>query len=177
MGLRFVPFTGPSSSGDEVFGERGRCNLSSPLSLPLSFLGVQPAHLLRRMLTVQNPKKSQLAKKPAWSLVDNVSLGCDCPLLALAACHRRGMVCSRLVMFSPLFCAWAWRCLWAFCMVAIPQSGLLAQVSSLKLPSGHSGQILTVSNAACASLPSPRLLVADAGVCVASPLGELLLGS
>ena len=35
--------------------------------------------------------------------------GCDCPLPALAACHERGMVCSRLVLFSPLFCAWAWR--------------------------------------------------------------------
>ena len=29
-----------------------------PTSLPLSFLGVHPAHLLRQMLTVQNPKKS-----------------------------------------------------------------------------------------------------------------------
>ena len=58
-----------------VFGERGRCD-SSPLpSLRLGFLGVQPAHLLRQMLTVQNRKKSYLAKKPACSLVDNVSLG------------------------------------------------------------------------------------------------------
>ena len=45
--------------------------------------------------------------------------------------------------------------------IAIPQSGLLSQVSSFRLPSGHSGQILTLSNAARASLPSP-LLVADA---------------
>ena len=58
LGLRFVPFPGPSSSGDEVFGERRRCDLSHPLSLPLGFLGVQPAHFLRQMLTVQNPKKS-----------------------------------------------------------------------------------------------------------------------
>ena len=56
-------------------------------------------------------------------------------------------------------------------MVAIPQSGLLAQVSSLRLPLGHSGLVLTLSNAAHASLPSPCLLVADAGVCAASPLG------
>ena len=46
-----------------------------PLSLQLGFLGVQPAHLLRWMLTIQNPKKSWLATKPAWSLVDNASLG------------------------------------------------------------------------------------------------------
>ena len=58
LGLRFVPFPGPSSSGDQVFGERGHCDLSPPPSLPLGFLGVQQAHLLRRMLTIQNPKKS-----------------------------------------------------------------------------------------------------------------------
>ena len=65
----------------------------------------------------------------------------------------------------------------AFRVVAIPQSGLLAQVSLLRLPSGHSGQILTLSNAAHTSLPSPHLLVAGAGVCTASPLGELPLGT
>ena len=80
-------------------------------------------------------------------MVDNVFWGCNCPLLALAACHQRGMGCSRLVLFSTLFCVQAWWCLRAFRMVAIPQSGLLAQVSSLRLPSGHSGQILTLSNA------------------------------
>ena len=47
-------------------------------------------------------------------------------------------------------------------MVDIPQSGLLAQVSSFRLPSGHSGPVLTLSNAARASLPSPCLLVVDA---------------
>ena len=70
-----MPFPGPSSSGDEVFGERGRCDLSPPQSLPLGFLGVQPAHLLRQMLTIQNPKKSWLAMKRACSFVDNASLG------------------------------------------------------------------------------------------------------
>ena len=63
LGLRFVPFPGLSSSGDQVFGKHSRCDLSPPPSLPLDFLGVQPAHLLRQMLTVQNPKKSYLAKK------------------------------------------------------------------------------------------------------------------
>ena len=84
------------------------------------------------------------------------------------------MVCSRLSLFSPLFCVRAWQCLrlgLGFHVVVITQSCLLAQVSWLSLPSGHSGQILTVSTAARA------LLVAGAGVCVASPLGELLLGS
>ena len=58
-------------------------------------------------------------------------------------------------------------------MIAIPQSGLLAQVSSLRLPFGHSGPVLTLSNAAHASLPSPHLLVAGSGVCADSSLGEL----
>ena len=65
----FVPFPGQSSSGDQVFGERGRCDLSPPLSLLFFFLRVQPVHFLRRMLTIQNRKKSWLAMKPACSLV------------------------------------------------------------------------------------------------------------
>ena len=36
--------------------------------------------------------------------------------------------------------------------------------TELRLPSGHSGPVLTLSNAARASLPSPRLLVGDASV-------------
>ena len=79
LGLRFVLFPGLRSSGDQVFGEHGRCDLSPPPSLPLGFLGVQLVHLLRWMSTVQNPKKSWLAMKPACSLVDNASLGLRLP--------------------------------------------------------------------------------------------------
>ena len=74
LGLCFVPFPGLSRSVDQEFGEHGRCDLLLPPSLLLIFLGVQPAHLLTRMLTVQNPKKSCLAMKPACSLVDDASL-------------------------------------------------------------------------------------------------------
>ena len=42
----------------QVFGEHGHCDLSPLLSLMLSFLGVQLVHLLRQMMTSQNPKKS-----------------------------------------------------------------------------------------------------------------------
>ena len=49
----------------QMCGECGCCDLLPLPFLLLSFLGVQLAHLLRRMMTVQNPEKSQLAKKPA----------------------------------------------------------------------------------------------------------------
>ena len=63
----------------------------------------------------------------------------------------------------------------AFHGVAIPQSGLLAQVRS-GYTLGIRAQSLK-SNAALTSLPSPHLLVVSAGVCTASLLGELPLGS
>ena len=103
------PFPGQSSSGDQVSGKRDRGDLSPPPSLPLGFLGVQPVHLLRcavclfwgtdlwlrpsrRMSTVQNPKKSWLAIKPACCLVDDAPLGprlppsgSSCPLLPVSS--------------------------------------------------------------------------------------------
>ena len=48
----------PQVRAAQVFGERGRCDLLLLLFLLLSFLGVQLAYILRRMMTVQNPKKS-----------------------------------------------------------------------------------------------------------------------
>ena len=147
MGLRFVPFPSPSSSGDEAFGERSCCNLSPLPSLLLSFLGVQQAHLLRRMMTVQNPKKSSLAKKPACSLVDNVSLGLRLPLSSPfgSGClspEGDGLQPSNSVSSFVLCVVLLLSYVRAFRVVAIPQSGLRAQVSSLWLPSGHSGPIL-----------------------------------
>ena len=78
----------------EVFGERGHCDLSPPPSLPLGFLGVQLTYLLRRMSTVQNPKKFWLAMKPACSLVDDASGVTTAPFwlwLPSPACLRWGM--------------------------------------------------------------------------------------
>ena len=104
--------------------------------------------------------------------------GCNLLLLALAALTSLflagdGPACSWLALLSSLLCEKAWQCLslWLFTGVTIPGSGLLFQVNSLRLPSGHSGPVLILSNAACTSLPSPHLLVADAGVCAASLLG------
>ena len=47
-------------------------------------------------------------------------------------------------------------------------------LSSLRLSSGHSGPVLTLSNAACASMFSPCLLVADAYVWATFPLGVVV---
>ena len=77
--LGCICFPGLSRSGDQVFGKHSRSYLLPLPSLPFSFLGVQLAHSLRRMLTVQNPKKSWLAMKPACSLVDDASLGLRLP--------------------------------------------------------------------------------------------------
>ena len=62
-------------------------------------------------------------------------------------------------------------------MVAILQSGFLAQVSVLRLPLGHSGPVFTLSDAARASLPNPGLPLVDAGICAASLLVALPLGT
>ena len=55
--------------------------------------------------------------------------------------------------------------------LAVPQFKLVSHKSSLRLPSGHSGLVLTLSNAARSSLFRPHLLVADEGV-----WGTFLLG-
>jgi len=109
--------------------------------------------------------------------------GCDCPLLALAALaclspEGDGLACSWLALLSPLFCEPAWWCLRLGLFAwYLTHSLVCYPVSSLRLPLRHLGWVLTVSNAARASLPSPHLIVLDAGICAASPLGELLLGT
>ena len=106
LGPRLPPF----SSGCPCLPiSGGGCFLSLPPSLPLGFLGVQLACLLRcavclfwgadlwlrpsrQMSTIQNPKKSWLARKPACSLVDDASLGLRLP--------PSGSGCPRLPVFS-----------------------------------------------------------------------------
>ena len=50
LGLRFVPFPRPSSKGDQVFGECGRCDLSPPLSMTLGPAPVDPGNSKGRRL-------------------------------------------------------------------------------------------------------------------------------
>ena len=117
--------------------------------------------------------------------------------LSSSGCHPptslppagNGPVRSRLALLwyslSPLFCEWAQQCLrlglfagivlslslFFSLSLAIPQFGLLSHISSLRLSSGCSGPVFTLSNTARASLFSPHLLVAFASVWGTSPLG------
>ena len=98
-----------------------------------------------------------------------------------------GPVCSQLALLwyllSPLFCEWAWKSLRLELFVgklsffffslslAIPQFGLLSHVRSLRLSSGHSGLVRTLSNAVHACLFSHCLQVANKNFWTTSPLG------
>ena len=87
------------------------------------------------MLTVQNPKKSSLAKKPAYSFVDNVSLGLRMPTSNSGCLSPEGDDLQPAVSVQSFVLCVAWRCLrlrLAFHVVVIPQSDLLAQVISLR---------------------------------------------
>ena len=75
------------------------------------------------------------------------------PMSQLFAWH-----CLRLGLFTGKFSL----SLFFFLSLALPQFGLLSHVNSLRLPSGHSGSVLALSNAAGASLFSPQLLVVAA---------------
>ena len=105
----------------------------------------------------------------------------DCPFWALAApaslSPAGGWAGPHLLaLLSPLFCEQAWQCLrlgLALRLVGIPQSGLLAQVSSLRLPSQHSGLVLILSNTASSSLSHPHLLVGDVSLWAAALLGTV----
>ena len=126
------------------------------------------------MSTVQDPRKTWLATGSLltvwWRMpVFGAKIAAAPCLLALAVTHLplylqqgEGLACSRLALLwyslNPLFCKWARLCLrlelfmgkfslslsFFFLSLAIPQFGLLSQVSSFRLSSGHSGRVLTL---------------------------------
>ena len=78
IGLRFVPFPGPSSQVMRCLGSTVAVTYCLLPFLPLSFLGVQLVHLSQA--DVDHPESQEiLAKKPACSLVDDASLGPQLP--------------------------------------------------------------------------------------------------
>ena len=139
LGLRFVPFPGPSSSGDQVLGERtvpgGRCVSSPPGSQPLGFLCAPREHRLRCVVCVSSaglisgfdpPGGWQLSRisedlvsnwEPAHSLVEDAPRLLALPVAHLPLClwQGDGPVCSQLALLwyslNPLFCEPARLCL------------------------------------------------------------------
>ena len=101
--------------------------------------------------------------------------GCPLPALAALACLSPagdGLVRSQLALLSPLFCEHAWR--WLGLFAGLRDNHLivwvLSQASSLRLPSEHSGPVLSLRNAARSSLSLPDLLVGDASLWAVAPL-------
>ena len=141
------------------------------------------------MSTIQNLKKSLVRNgKSFGSLVADAVSGAEFASFWLWLEARLplppagdGPVCSQLALFWNcsiflLFCKRARSVFLAgyFSLslsLAIPQFKLLSQVSSLQLPSRHSGPVLTLSNAAHSCPFSPHLRVVDASV-----WGTFLLG-
>ena len=89
-------------------------------------------------------------------------------LLSPLFCETRQ--CLRLELFTGKF-SLSFFPLFFPLSLAILWFGLLSHVSSLRLPSGHSGPVITLSDAARTSLWSSDLLVADTSVWATSPLG------
>ena len=128
FGLRFVPFSVPSSSGNKVLGELTvsdvRCILSPSHSQPLSFLGVpqEPSQVCRvsplgswsqavtLLADVNHPGSQEdlvSTWEPAHNLVEDAIFGAKIfpPLPALAVAHLPlslqqgyGPVCSQLAV-------------------------------------------------------------------------------
>ena len=144
MGLRFVPFPGPSSSG--VWRARS-LRLVAFSAAAAQFSGWTAGAPCEADGDCPEPPEV-LAKKPACSLVSKVSLG-----LRLPPSSPYGSGClspagdglqSAISVPSFVLCAvLAVSYVRAFCVVAIPQSGLLAQVRSFWLCMGCSCSILT----------------------------------
>ena len=129
----------------------------------------------RQMSAFQDPRKTWLATGSLLSLVEDAVSGAEIfpclPALAvtclpLCLWWGNGLVCSQLALLwyslSPLFCEQARLCLrlelfmgqfslslslsfFFLLSLAILQFGLLSHMSSLRLPSVHSGLVLTLS--------------------------------
>ena len=137
LGLHFVPFPGPSSSGDQVFGERTLFRCSASYHFPSPSCSVSQVCHLRcamclfsgadlwlqpswQMSSVQDPRKAWLAtgSLPAvWWRMPSLGLSfplssSGCPRSCLPALVGNGPVCCRpaLLWYSlnPLSCAQVW---------------------------------------------------------------------
>ena len=144
MGLRFVPFPGLSSSG--VWRAWSLRLITFPISAA-QFSGCTAGAPCEADGDCPEPPEV-LAKKPACSLVGKVSLGLRLPPSSpySSGCLSPTGDGLQPAISSPSFVlcvVLALSYVRAFCAVAIPQSGLLVQVSSFWLHAGRSCPILT----------------------------------
>ena len=134
------------------------------------------------MSPIQNLRRSLIRNwRPVCSVVGDAVLRAEpapFPSPLPPASGGAGLICCRLALpwtcSDPLFCERLAVCsgrLIFSLSFAVPQFKLVSHKSSLRLSSGHSGPVLTLSNASCSSRFLPHLLVADAGV-----WGTFLLG-
>ena len=165
MGLRFVPFPGLSSSG--VWRARSLWLVAFPVSAA-QFSGCTAGSHCEADGDCPAPPEV-LAKKPACSLVGRVSPGLQLPLSSPygSGCLSPagdGLQPAISVPSFALCAVLAVSYVRAFRVVAIPQSGLLAQVRSFWLRVGRSCPILT--NLCSPSLPRfPALPLLACGRC------------
>ena len=134
------------------------------------------------MSTIQNLRRSLIRNwRPVCSAVGDAVLGVSLPLspppqppVSSGAGPVRSLRALLWTCLIPLFCEWpavrSGRLIFSLSF-AVPQFKLVTHKSSLRLSSGHSGLVLTLSNSAHSSPFRPHLLVADAGV-----WGTFLLG-
>ena len=144
MGLRFVPFPGPSSSG--VWRAWSLQLIAFPVSAA-QFSGCTAGAPCEADGDCPAPPEV-LAEKPVCSLVSKVSPGLQLPVSSPYGSGCRspagdGLQLAFSVLSFVLCSVLAVSYVRAFCVVAIPQSGLLAQVKSFWLRVGRSCPILT----------------------------------
>ena len=149
-----------------------------PQSPPAPRVSPRPS---RRMSTIQNLRRSLIRNwRPVCSAVGMRSLGLNLPLspppyLLPPAGLGRSVACELFsgLAHGPFVLRLAGSVfgLVNLLSLAVPQFKLVTHKSSLQLPSGHSGPVLTLSNAARSSPFCPHLLVADVGVWVTFLLG------
>ena len=175
----------PHQSGSGSQGLDGRslpgCGAPFPLRSPsLSFCLHRSG--VCAWSTIKNLRRSLIRNwRPVCSAVGAAVLGVEpapFPSPLPPASGGAWPVCSRLASLDLLGPFVLWTVGSVFRLVnflslsfAVPQFKLVTQKSSLWLSSGHSGPVLTLSNAARSSPFRPHLLVANAGV-----WGTFLLG-
>ena len=128
-----------------------------------------------RMSTIQNLRKSLVGNwRPVCSVVGDAVFGAEFapfPSPLPPASGGAGPVCSWLApldLLRPFVLRTAGSVFgpvdFLSLSFAVPQFKLVSHKSSLQLPSGHSGPVLTLNNAAHSSPFRPHLQVADAGI-------------